>query len=90
MSTEPTITASTGEPNTALAIAPSASIGVNGSDNSARTALVNCQSAFKGAWVICAPRFAVCRPPASARAGACSSGDGKALRTCSTDIACHS
>jgi hypothetical protein len=45
VSTDPTSTASTGEPSTALAADPSASTGVSGSDNSARTAWRKCQTA---------------------------------------------
>ena len=59
VSTEPTRTASTGEPNIALAAEPSASTGVSGSDNSACTALTNCQTARRGRPVSSAPRWAV-------------------------------
>ena len=66
------ITASTGEPRTAVAAEPTAMIGVIGSDSSARTALTNCQAVFGAA------------AAASSRRRTSDCGCGRIDRTCSS------
>ncbi len=91
VNTEPTSAASTGEPSTALAADPTARTGVNGSDNSSRMARAKSATARLTAApaALAVPDAAV----ASRERGTvavCGAGGGRAARTSSTDIACHS
>jgi hypothetical protein len=92
--TEPTKTASIGDPNTALAAEPTASTGVTGSESSSRMASTKSATArltavpadptvFVAAAAVLANRD---RGSEIGRGG----GGGSTPRTCPTDMACHS